>query len=359
LIAASIPLCPSASAAQITLAGAHIRGNTDLTEEDLLRGFGLVKGGKISRAFADQLCDQLKGLKLFDQITCDVRVEDGKAWIDLSVQNFMPVVFDNFVWTTPEKLVRRLKQKVPLFMMHMGWGEGLNDEIVRALDETLVEDGIKGQVYHDTFWDERGGLDYRVKGVQEPVVECRIEGPNPPARAAFDSWEKFCRSEDYSAAGLAFSLSFAIDDLYRSRGYMRPQVGNPETELMPSKDASYPVRVIFKIDSGPQYKFESITFTGMLASHAETLKSQWQPKPGDVFDEAYVKNFGQSSILSQPWAANSDKSSDDLVICETTDPVRDTIAVSISLEKPKKSETVKFVENVQCFHQFSLVLGRN
>jgi hypothetical protein len=72
-----------------------------------------------------------------------------------------------------------------------------------------------------------------------------------------------------------------------------------------------------------------------------------------------VKNFGQSSILSQPWAANSDKSSDDLVICETTDPVRDTIAVSISLEKPKKSETVKFVENVQCFHQFSLVLGRN
>jgi hypothetical protein len=140
---------------------------------------------------------------------------------------------------------------------------------------------------------------------------------------------------------------------------MRPKVSAPETELIPSNDGSYPVRVIFKIDSGPQYKFDTITFTGMLAPHAEALKSQWRPKQGDTFDEAYVKNFGQNSILSQPWAATSDKSTDDLVICETTDPVRNTIVVGMSLEKPKKSETVKFVENVQCFHQLSLVLGRN
>ena len=301
-----------------------------------MRGLGLAKGGVVTATAIAGDCEYLKGLNIFDRLACTPQKDGSRIWIDMTAFAYMPVVFDNFVWTTPEKLTQRLKQKVPLFMARMGWGHKLDDEILRALNEILAEDGIKGKVYHDTFWEQRGKHDYLVKGVHEPVIECRIEGANVPTGTALDEWEKFCTGEEYSAAGRALSLYFQLDNLYRSRGYMQPKASDPETELLPSKDGSFPVRVIFKIDSGPQYKFDSIAFTGKLASRAETLKSQWQPKPGDVFDEAYVKNFGQSSILSQPWAANSDKSSDELVICETTDPVRDTIAVGISTRETQE-----------------------
>jgi hypothetical protein len=344
------------ASATTVLAGARIHG-PELSEGDLLRGVGLHKGQAATAETVRNACRTLGGLRIFYGLRCSPVVEGENVWLDLTAGPGMPVVFDNFVWITREDLTRRLKEKVPLFMPTLAdWG--LNDSIVKALNEILAEDHMSGSAVFESFWAQRGKMDFVVSGIKVPVASCRIVGDNAPTGKALEDWKSSCMSEEYSAARRALQMYFAVDDLYRARGYMNPKVGDPETELMPSADGSYPVRVLFKIDSGPLYRFDSIAFIGLLADRAENLGAQWTLKPGEVFDEAYVKQFGDEKILSQPWSVEKPGSSYTLKICERTNPEQSSIAVSFSLEKAKGTEVYKPVENVHCHEQFSFTFDK-
>jgi hypothetical protein len=355
----------AANAKELTFAGARIHGNTGLSEDDLLRGIGLRKGIKASTELVRQDCHLLSSMKVFDTLACVPRVEGSDLWMDVTAENAMQLVFDNFVWTTHEKIVQRLKTRIPLLTTpYVSWREGLNEAIVKGLNELLREDGVKGTAIHETFWAQRGKAVYIVKGLQIPVVDCRIEGSNPPTGEPLNEWRTYCIGSDqeryhqYSAAGRAFAMYFALNKLYRSRGYMNPVVSDPQTELLPSTDGSYPVRVIFKIDSGPLYRFDSVHFNGELSKHEGALRAQWKLAPGDTFDEAYISDFTNSAIMSQPWAIYSATSTYQVKICKITDPIRNAIAVNLALQAPKRREKITFRQSEHCHWQFSLTLGK-
>ena len=56
-------------------------------------------------------------------------------------------------------------------------------------------------------------------------------------------------------------------------------------------EASRRLTLGVSIDEGPQFRMGDLTIAGLDDKDAETLRSKWRLKAGDVYDEAYAQQF--------------------------------------------------------------------
>jgi outer membrane protein assembly factor BamA len=325
----------------LTLTKVQIVGTSRLSTEDVVRGLGLKVGRQTTRADLLRTCDYFKQLKLFQSSRCRYRVDGHNISLTIFVDEKRlgwPVVFQNFVWTTREELLARLKKEIPLFMPELPESSGLTNDIIRVLEEAVVEHGIKAHVgYDDSFWTIRGMNVFFVYGISTPVTSVQIEGENAPPPEEFQKWAQFYTKEEFSAARLTWIVNWLIRDFYTPRGYLRPVVGKTIVQCLGEKDGTYPVRVILRISSGDLYKFDAVKFEGLAEPRSASLLAKWKLKPGDTYDEAYVSRFMCEEISSAPWAQHSKTKSDDVFSCTTIGETSQKVLVTIRVEAPRKA----------------------
>jgi outer membrane protein assembly factor BamA len=319
----------------------HLIGTNRLSTDDVVRGLGLKLGEATTRQDLRRACDHLKRINIFHSLNCHYRVKGHSASLTIFVddkQDGLPIVFDNFVWTTKEELVTRLKQELPLFMDRLPQSSGLTNDIIRVLEQVTSEHGIKAQVeYDDHFWTERGMNVFYIDGISTPVSSLQIEGTDAPSSEKLEEWSKFYTKENFSAARLTWVVRWILRDLYFTRGYLHPTVGEPVIESLGEREGTYPVRVILPVVSGAQYKFDSVQFEGLAKEHSEFLHSKWKLKMGDPYDEAYVSSFTFDEILNATWARHSKTEADVALPCARINEASKTVSLTITVEVPKKT----------------------
>ncbi|MGH9409474.1 MAG: POTRA domain-containing protein, partial [Vicinamibacterales bacterium] len=84
----------------------------------------------------------------------------------------------------------------------------------------------------------------------------------------------------------------AIRGEYGKHGYLE-QAARYEPQL---DDAARRATFAFTIHEGSQYRMGTLQFDGIRDADADKLRKQWQLKPGDVFDESYMKEY-QTKVL--------------------------------------------------------------
>jgi len=330
-------------APEFVLAGATISGSQNLSPDDLLRGLDLKAGSSVTRQTLQQDCGRLDRLRLFYSENCGVRIDGRNLWIDVRVLPAAgpPLMFENFVWTTRKDLLARLKQELPLFTPEIPTDSALNPDIIRVLNKVVAERGILGHVEVDKFWADKGGGGhvFTIVGVKAPVVACIVEGGDAPSAEQVANALPGCARDDFSMPLLNWIAESIVTDLYDSRGYLQPVLEEPIVQFLGERDGKFPVRVVFPISPGPQYRFHSVSFEGIAKSHSAELLAHWKLKPGDIYDTAYVSDFEFNSILSRPWAQHSSTSSDTVEPCELVDEVNRTVSLTLTVTVPKKQET--------------------
>jgi hypothetical protein len=328
----------------LTLSEVHLVGTKRLTTDDVVRGLDLKLGGATTRQNILQACGRFRQLKLFQSSHCRYRVQGQSLSLTIFVEDKWggtPVVFDNFVWTTRQELLARLKQELPLFMPELPESSGLTNDINRVLEQVVAEHGIKAHVRYDsTFWTERGMNVFLIDGISTPVTSLQIEGENPPPPEELLKWSQFYTKENFSAARLTWVTRWVIRDLYAPRGYLRPVVGEPVIQSLAEKDGTYPVCVILPISSGALFTFNSVKFEGLAKERAASLIAKWKLKPGDPYDQAYVDRFTLDEILSAPWAQHSKTETDVARHCTTIDEAAKKVSLTMTVEVPKKTYPV-------------------
>lgn len=333
----------SSEAGEFVLAGATISGNQNLSPEDLLRGLDLKVGSSVTKKTLQQTCEKIDGLRLFYSEKCSVRIDGSNLWIDLKVTPVAgpPLIFENFVWTTRKALLARLKQEIPLFTPEIPENSGIDPDIIRVLDKVIAERGVQGHAVVDTFWAQRGGGGhvFAIAGIQVPVVSCVITGEDAPSQEEVNKAVPGCVRENFEMPLLSWIAEEIVGSLYTSRGYLHPVVEEPIVQFRGEKDGKFPVRVVFPISPGPQYKFKSVSFEGAARKHSAELLAQWQLKPGDVYNTAYISDFELNQILNQPWA-QSTRSSSYVDSCEHVDEISKTVSLTLTAKPPKKWRTI-------------------
>jgi|HubBroStandDraft_1064217.scaffolds.fasta_scaffold01345_9 outer membrane protein assembly factor BamA len=323
----------------LVLSEVRLVGSDQLSPEDLTRGLDLKLGVPTSRQSLVRACDRFRQLKLFGSPRCTYTTYGHSVSLTIFVKPIgMPVVFDNFVWTTRPELLARLKQEIPLFMPDLPESCGLTDDIIRVLEQVVNERGIKAPVRYDAhFWTNRGMNVFYIEGISTPVTALQIEGINAPSPEETLKFSQFYTKENFSAARLTWVIHFVIRDLYKTRGYLRPVVGKPVTQFLGEKDGAYPVRVVLPISSGDLYLFDSVNFEGLAKPHAALLLSKWKLGRGDPYNESYVNEFISKEILDAPWAAHSKSGSDVALPCTRIDAVTKKVSLTVTVEVPKKT----------------------
>jgi outer membrane protein assembly factor BamA len=336
-------LLPNVATAADALVLSEIRlvGTDQLSPEDVARGLDLKIGGQTSRNELIRACDQFRQLKLFGSSRCTYANHGNRISLTIYVEpTGMPIVFDNFVWTTRPELITRLKHGIPLFMPQFPWSSGITNDIIRVLQEVVNERGIKATVrYDDRFWTERGMNVFYVEGISTPVTSLQIEGENAPSPEAVLAFSNFYTKENFSAARLTWVTRWVIRDLYKPRGYLRAVAGEPVIQCLGEKDEAFPVRVILPIVSGDLYTFDSLNFEGLAKAHAASLLSNWKLKRGEPYNESYVNDFVSKEILDAPWAVHSRTSTDVARPCARLDGTTKKVSLTIRVEVPKKTYT--------------------
>jgi hypothetical protein len=280
-------------------------------------------------------------LKLFESSHCSYVVHGDNISLTIFVQDKqtgMPVVFDNFVWTTRDELLSRLKRELPLFMPELPESSGLTKDIIRVLEQVAIEHGLKAPVLYDSsFWTLRGMNVFFIEGISTPVASLQIEGENRPSPEEVLRWSQAYTKENFSAARLTWVTDWLIRDLYAPRGYLNAVVGQPILQCLGEKEDTYPVRVILPVSSGNLYTFGSVQFEGLSKPHAAYLLSKWKLKPGDPFDAAYENKFISDEILRAPWAAHSNAESDIGILCRTIDAATSRVSLLVNVSAPKRA----------------------
>lgn len=355
ILAASlaIPLCltgcgslgvATSRQSEFVLAGATITGTNNLTAEDFLRGMDLTAGIPVTDQALRQACERVRQLRIFYSEKCGVRMDGRNLWIDLKVEPVLgpPLIFENFVWTTRKELLARLKRELPLFTPEVPEDTALNSGIIRVLNKVVAERGIQGQVKVDTFWAMRGGGGYvfAVAGLKAPVVACVVQGENAPSEQQVAQAVPGCVRENFETPLLNWIAEEIVGSLYTSRGYLHPVVEEPFVQFLGEHDGTFPVRVVFPISTGPQYRFQSVTFDGIAKSHSAELNRKWKLKQGDIYDTAYVSEFELKGIWDQPWAQHDATSGDAIHPCERIDESTKTVSLTLTVTVPREQETI-------------------
>ena len=91
--------------------------------------------------------------------------------------------------------------------------------------------------------------------------------------------------DDYSATRLHESLSTGLSFLYGDKGYLRVQVGEPETKIV--GDPLHPVvAVSVTVTEGSQYRLRAITWSGNTVISTPELEKIMNLRPGEIADRS-------------------------------------------------------------------------
>ena len=74
-----------------------------------------------------------------------------------------------------------------------------------------------------------------------------------------------------------------IRGVYLDNGYLDAKISSPEIQYLEDKKG---YGITFKIEEGPQYSIETVSFEGDFVEQPETLENVLQLKPGDVFSSS-------------------------------------------------------------------------
>ncbi|MFZ0739606.1 MAG: POTRA domain-containing protein [Candidatus Acidiferrales bacterium] len=198
------------------------------------------------------------------------------------------VSFDNFPWFTDDELVTSLKASIPLFDTQLPEAGGVLDEVSQALEKLLPTRKVSGTVSHQVIREP--GTDakiqqFRVDGAVLTVEA--IEFNDALARddlAVRQSARDVILGKPYSRAVIERFDFEQVRPLYLAHACLRVHFGEPMARFKgdPTKALPDQVTAIVTIDSGPEYRWAGVTWSGNSALSNAELNSFVQLKDGDM-----------------------------------------------------------------------------
>jgi outer membrane protein assembly factor BamA len=291
---------PANSPPSSTIASIKVTGAQKFPADQIISASGLKTGDVVTADQIQEATNRLSALGIFSAVNFRYAAKGNAINLEFQVQEAptYPILFDNFPWFTSAEIGDAIRNQVGLFTGEAPGDGTMVDQMTAVIENLLASQKIKGSVTHQLLAAAVGEgmvMQFRVE-----AVPLRIQSVQFGDSLAANSERLKDRVPDIK--GLSYSL-FAVEvfeneqvrPLYATKGFLRAQIGPPQTHLIP--DVNDPketaVELSIPIQPGPVYSWKGVSWQGNMAVQSPSLDGAVELKPGDVADGMKIEELWQ------------------------------------------------------------------
>jgi outer membrane protein assembly factor BamA len=291
--AASSP--PSSSIASI-----KITGGKKFPADQIIAASGLKSGDVVTSQQIQDATNRLAALGIFSAVNFRYTSKGEAINLEFLVQEAptYPISFDNFPWFTDAEIGDAIRMQVGIFSGEAPDGGTIIDQMTAAIETLLDSQKIKGNVAHQLLTKASGNgmeMQFRVEGIQLRVQSVKFEDSLATDSERLKDRVPDIKGQPYSRFAVEVFDNEHVRPLYASKGFLRAEIGPPQTHLIP--DVNDPkesaVDLSIPITPGPVYSWKGVSWQGNVAVQVPTLDQAVELKPGDVADGMKIEDQWQ------------------------------------------------------------------
>jgi outer membrane protein insertion porin family len=323
--------CISTLHAQYTIKNIVFKNQGPYSDAQLQAASGLKPGETLSVATLTASAQHLINTGAFEQLEPTLDGPFKAVTVNFKLQpvsdaKLLPVIFENFVWFTPEELDAELRKRVPLFIGRVPEAGNLADSIREALTQILSEKNIKAEVANIEMEPSaslpHASMAYSVSSPQVTLRNVHLQGVAPDMAENVRNELSLLVAHPYRE-GVGADANDQILAVYRDNGYLDAKLLNPQRSLITGADGGVDVDLNGTIEAGTPYRVKSITWPGTSLYSTSDFEKQNKLHPGDI---ASRKGLEYSTALIR--SAYQHQGYMEVAVDPT--PIRDTATHSVA-----------------------------
>jgi outer membrane protein assembly factor BamA len=276
-----------------TLIAVQVTGSKRFTQDEVIAASGLRTGFIAGDDDFKKAARILGDTGAFTDIAYSYSYSAAGTKLELKVTDalkFVPAHFEDFVWFSGDELLRRLKERVPLFTGELPLSGRLPEEVSDVLQAMLVEKNIPGHVNYLRASREDGpitAINYSVSDVSIRVRNMEFTGAGAAELPLLEAAARKLPDPEYSRDRLRVFVERQLLPVYYARGYLKasfatpqPSVGKPEAGNGDTPPNQTLVDVALAVTPGQQYKLTRVVWSGNHEIPADMLQTMIQAQPG-------------------------------------------------------------------------------
>lgn len=289
-----------------------VQGSQRFTPEQLAIAGGLELGQPVTRESLQAAADELGRLGLFSKVRYRYKTyATGGVELVFELEDapLLPVHFDNFPWFSDADLTARLKEAVVLFKGEAPAEGIILDDMAKALQRFLAEQGIQAAVEHQVIARPAGDgsmVMFTVAGAALKIAGFEFQDPIAAGSRRISQAKQDMTGKPYSRYAIELFLMEQVRPVYLERGHLRVAFDTPRARF--TGDPNQPlgdVTVAIAINPGPVYRWGGVTWQGHRALDSAALNAlvpipAGQPANGTLIAGAWLKvesEYGRRGYL--------------------------------------------------------------
>jgi outer membrane protein assembly factor BamA len=292
---------PAASPAPTsTIASIKITGAQKFPADQVIAASGLKTGDVVTKDQIQDATNLLAALGIFSSVNFRYTSKGDAINLEFQVQEAptYPLLFDNFPWFTSEAIGNAIRTQVGLFTGEAPGDGTMIEEIAAVIEGLLASQKIKGEVAHQLLTNPVGDgmvMQFKVEGVPLRVQTVQFADALAANSERLKDRVGDIRGQPYSLFAEEIFENEHIRPLYAAKGFLRAQIGPPQTQLIP--DANDPkqtaVALSIPINPGPAYSWKGVLWRGNAAVQSSDLDAAVNLKSGEVADGMKIEALWQ------------------------------------------------------------------
>src|SRR5579864_198886 len=293
-----------APASQRQLISIKVIGSNRYSEEAIAAASGLQRGSTVVEEDFKKAARRLGDMGVFTDIGYNYSYSSAGTKLELHVTDagkFVPARFEDFVWFSDAELLKRIKERAPLFDGTLPTSGRLADHVSDVLQAMLVENGIPGQVEYLRSGPEDGptqSILYKVSDVVIRVRNIDYTGAGADELPALEEAGRSLPDREYSRLRLDALVQHQLLPVYYARGYLKAAFGEPQPKVVKQPSAENEdgprnqtvVDVTFAVTPGQQYKLKDVEWAGNHVFPTDVLKKMVRFQPGEPANTARISD---------------------------------------------------------------------
>ena len=282
----------SASARQ--LVSIKVTGSKHFSENEVVAASGLQIGTTVTEDDFKKAARRLGDIGVFTDIAYNYSYSSAGTKLVLQVtdaEKFVPVRFEDFVWFSDDELLRRIKERAPMFNGELPLSGRMADQVSDVLQALLVENAIPGNVEYERAGKADAPIDsivYRISNVLIQIRGVEFTGAGDEELPALKSAAQRVFDREYSRSVLSALVQHQLLPVYYARGYLKATFGEPQPKVVKKPSAESEdgprnltiVDVTFTVTPGRQYKLKSMQWSGNKEFPTDVLQKMVRAQSG-------------------------------------------------------------------------------
>jgi outer membrane protein assembly factor BamA len=283
------------------LIAVKVTGSKRFTQEEVAMASGLPIGTIFHEEDFKKSARQLGETGAFSDVSYTYTYSSAGTKLEFKVadaEKFVPVQFTDFVWFTDEELLRKVRERVPLFKGELPTSGRLLGQVSDVLQAVLVENNLPGNVEHLVHEGKTESINYSVAGVSIRISHVEFRGAGPQELAQLNTAAEKLSDREYARDVLEAFIQYGTLPVFHEHGYLKASSALPEIKVAKPEASDENsartkptfVDIIFTVTPGTQYKLTRWAWSGNKEIPSETLQPLLHVKAGQVANTVLLEN---------------------------------------------------------------------